>query len=199
MALDTYTGLQASIADWLGRSDVTSQIVDFITLTEAEFNRTLRVRQMEQRATATVTEYVELPTGFLELRNIQLNETPKVSLEQVTPDEIDRNYSGSAGKPIVYCLLANQLQFAPAPDGTYTVEIDYYEVIPPLASNASNWLLASYPDAYLYGCLLRGSAHAQDAAMVPAWEQAYKQVMSQMRYEDKKSRWSGSPLRVRAA
>ena len=33
MALTTYSGLKASIADWLNRSDLTNQIDDFIGLT----------------------------------------------------------------------------------------------------------------------------------------------------------------------
>lgn len=39
MALSTYSGLKASIADYLARSDLTSQITDFIALAEAKFQR----------------------------------------------------------------------------------------------------------------------------------------------------------------
>ena len=42
MALTTYTELKAAIADWLNRSDLTSQIPDFITLAEAEMAWTNR-------------------------------------------------------------------------------------------------------------------------------------------------------------
>ena len=39
MALTSYTTLKASIANWLNRSDLTSEIADdFIKLTEADFN-----------------------------------------------------------------------------------------------------------------------------------------------------------------
>ena len=148
------------IASWMARSDLTTQIVDFIALAEAEFNRVLRVRQMEQRSTATAAEYMALPTGFLELRDIQLNTTPKVSLELVSASQME-NYSSASGQPLAYCIMANQIQLAPVPDGTYTVEIDYYEVVPPLASNSTNWMLTSYPDAYLYGSLAaRGGLHS---------------------------------------
>jgi len=44
MALTTYSELKTSIADWLNRSDLTTQIADFIALTEADFNSKLRVR-----------------------------------------------------------------------------------------------------------------------------------------------------------
>jgi len=43
----TYSGLQTAVGDWLARSDLSSNIPDFITLFEAEANRTLRTRQME--------------------------------------------------------------------------------------------------------------------------------------------------------
>ena len=39
MALGTYSGLQASVADYLARSDLSSQITDFIALAEAKFQR----------------------------------------------------------------------------------------------------------------------------------------------------------------
>ncbi len=47
MALSTYTELKASIANFLNRSDLTTEIEDdFIKLTEADFNAKLRIRQM---------------------------------------------------------------------------------------------------------------------------------------------------------
>jgi hypothetical protein len=162
-------------------------------------NRILRCRQQEQRAYATATEYMELPTGFLELRNIQLNTTPKYALEEVSPDEIDRDYSTASGQPLVYCLLANQIQLAPVPDTTYEVEIDFYEVIPPLASNATNWLLTAAPDIYLYGSLLEAAAFLTDDPRVPLWQAAFTQVVSQLQSADKRARWSGSRLAVRPA
>ena len=43
----TYNSLQTAVGDWLARGDLTTNIPDFITLFEAEANRTLRTRQME--------------------------------------------------------------------------------------------------------------------------------------------------------
>ena len=47
MALDSYTNLKTAIANFLGRDDLTSEIDDFIDLTEADLNRRLRIRAME--------------------------------------------------------------------------------------------------------------------------------------------------------
>ena len=63
MALNTYTGLKSSIANWLNRSDLTTEISeDFVTLAEADFNSKLRIREMINAANLTVNaETVALP------------------------------------------------------------------------------------------------------------------------------------------
>ncbi len=67
MALTTYTELKASIADWLNRTDLTTTIPDFISLAEAQIERTLRTRQMIVRANASFdSEYGAVPADFLE-------------------------------------------------------------------------------------------------------------------------------------
>ena len=46
MALNSYSTLKTSIANWLNRSDLTTEIEDFIVLTEKDFNSKLRIRKM---------------------------------------------------------------------------------------------------------------------------------------------------------
>ena len=67
MALSTYTELKSAIANWLNRSDLTSEISDdFIVLTEADLNAKLRIRQMHAQTTITIDAETEsVPTGFL--------------------------------------------------------------------------------------------------------------------------------------
>ena len=45
MALTTYALLKTTIANYLNRTDLTSYLGDFITLTESRLNRELRVRE----------------------------------------------------------------------------------------------------------------------------------------------------------
>lgn len=195
MAINTYSTLQTAIGNWLARSDLTTVIPDFIMLAEAEFNRVLRVREMESRATATATEYLELPSDFLELRTVQLNTSPVTVLSQVSPEVID-GYT-TTGKPVCFTIIDNRIQLGPSPDSTYTVEIDYYAQIPALSgSNTTNWLLTSYPDLYLYGSLLRAAGYIQDANLAMGWQQAYKNSLDQLRYADKRARFSGGPMTV---
>ena len=77
MALTNYTELQASIADFLNRSDLTSVIPDFITMAEADMNRTLRIKEMSVRTRAPLnSQYLKLPVDFLGMRNIELLTDP---------------------------------------------------------------------------------------------------------------------------
>ena len=70
MALSTYTELKSSIANFLNRSDLTTEIQDdFIKLVEADMNAKLRIRQMEQNDDVTINaELVTVPTGFIAVR-----------------------------------------------------------------------------------------------------------------------------------
>ena len=75
MALSTYSELKASIANFLNRSDLTTEIQDvFIKLTEADFNAKLRIRQMEQNDDVTINaETVTVPKGFIALPDVLLS------------------------------------------------------------------------------------------------------------------------------
>ncbi len=68
MALATYQNLLDSVANYLGRSDLTSQIPDFVTLAELRLARDIRTRRMLKTSTATMTvgdATVGLPSDFL--------------------------------------------------------------------------------------------------------------------------------------
>ena len=74
-----YSSLKSTIASYLGRSDLTTQIPDFIQLAEERLRRDLRTRQMLVVARASTTagdETVGLPTDFLQMREVHLPTNP---------------------------------------------------------------------------------------------------------------------------
>lgn len=157
-----YTELKTNIADWLHRTDLTTKIDTFIDLFEARVNRNLRVPEMEKRATATpTTEYVALPTDFLELRNIQINGTTTTLLEYASPQKIDA-MGLTTGTSRYYSLVGNEFQLNPSAAGS-TVEIAYWGKITPLDStNTTNFLIESHPDYYLMGCIYEALVYSID-------------------------------------
>lgn len=71
MSFSSYSALQSVIADQLARSDLTTQIPDFITLFEAEAARKLRIRPMETTTSLTTTSgVVSLPSDYLGWRKV---------------------------------------------------------------------------------------------------------------------------------
>lgn len=197
MALDgTAAGLRASIADWMGDSNLTSYIPEFIAMAEARFNRRLRVPDMEKRATAlTSGEYLALPTDFLELRSIFIEGSPDRPLTMMESGELRRLYGiSSIAKPKAYALSAGQLQFGPVPDASYTLEIVYYGSLPPLATNSANWLLTNHPDVYLYGALLAAEARGWNDARLPLWKAAMDEAIAEINTAGNAKRTGAAPV-----
>tara|TARA_R110000824_G_scaffold6922_3_gene31719 strand:+ start:3537 stop:4151 length:615 start_codon:yes stop_codon:yes gene_type:complete len=194
MALSNYTELQASVGDFLNRSDLSTVIPDFITMAEAELNRTLRVREMSVRTQAPIdSQYVKLPADFLGMRNIDLLTDPVTPLTYKNLQNLDiHRASDATGKPIYYSIMQNNIEFAPSPDGDYTIEIVYYKKIPALSTFSTNWLLTDHPDAYLYGTLMHSAPYLQADERIGVWAGKYQQVIQQITTSDEKAKFSGS-------
>jgi len=202
MALDTFSGLKTTIADYLNRDDLTSIIPSFITLAEAKFNRKLRVRQMVKRATATIdTQYFAFPTDWLQAKQFVLNTNPITYLEYVTNfqgDELRATTAISVGKPQYYSFVGSQIEVIPSPDTGYTGELTYYGKIPALSdSNTSNWLLAYAPDLYLYGALLEASPYLKDDERLAVWGNLYISSIGDIEIADQRASVASTPI-VRA-
>lgn len=203
MALSTYAELKTSIGDWLNRSDLTSVIPDFISLAEAQIERTLRARQMIVRANASFdAQYGAVPSDFLETKSLKLTSTnPQPPLEFLSIDALDQKaaeYTAS-GKPRFFGVVGGQLRIVPTPDSTYTTELTYYAKLSKLStSNTSNWLLASSPDIYLYGSLLQAAPYLQDDARIQTWATLYERALNDLQTADDRSASSGGALLTRA-
>lgn len=162
MALGTYSDLQTSIANFAARSDLTSQIPDFITLAETMFNLgddegnfpPLRTRDMETTVTETVTSgTAPLPADFLQMKRVTVQSSPLQNLDYAPAKWMDWAYpTTDAGTPSFYDIVGTNLIIRPIP--TDTVEYVYYAQIPALSNtNTTNWLLTKSPNAYLYAAL----------------------------------------------
>jgi len=203
MALTTYTELKASIADWLNRTDLTTQIPDFISLAEAQIERQLRTRQMLTRTTLTIdAEFESTPADFLEVRTLKLTGTnPITPLTFMTMDSLDEQSTidiGS-GKPKYFTVVGTEFRFVPTPDASYASEIVYFAKLNKLSTSvATNFLLTSSPDIYLYGSLLQAAPYLLDDARIPVWSALYERALSDLQLADDRGATSGGKLLTRA-
>lgn len=199
MALSTYSELKQSIANWADRDDLSNFIPDFIALTEARFNRELRLRSMEQKEYATTiggqANYA-LPTNYLQMREFRLNTDPTVSLQYVSP-EIYEAWNLGSGRPKYYTIIANEIRLGPVPAGAYEMEMLFWRKFPSLSpTQTTNWMLQNAPDVYLYGSLLELEPFIQNDARINVWAAGYQKAISDIQLQDDKDRHSGSALTV---
>ena len=202
MALTTYSELQDSIADFLNRTDVTSQIKDFIRLAEVGMERDIRHWQMEKRATANLdTQYSLLPNDFREPIRLIIPTSEVHTLEQAGPFEISQRRaeaSDTSGRPELYAILDGSIEVFPTPDTTYTLEILYYKNIDALsATTTNNWLLTNYPDAYLYGSLIHSAPFLAEDQRIQPWSALYQRAIDAINAESDRGKTSGSGRRIK--
>lgn len=201
MAINSFTTLKSAIANWLDRDDLSDQLPDFISLNEALFNRVLRIRPMETivtDATVSGTKAYDLPTGYVQMREIHLDTTPVTSLQYISPEMLYRVWAGSSsGKPDSYSIIGDKIYFGPTPDSAYNYTMTYYKTFDALSdSNTTNWVILNAPDVYLYGALLQAEPFLQNDQRIPVWERGLRQALSDLQSQDDKDRHSGSQLRV---
>lgn len=203
MALSTYSELQTAVGSWLNRSDLDTNIPDFIALAESSFNRVLRTRNQITRATSSVSEqFVALPSDLLELHNIQLNTSPVKRLQQVTMTKADdlKSSISTSGTPAYFALTGSNIELIPTPDASQTLEIVYYATIAALSdTNTSNWLLTSYPDIYLYGTLVQAEPYLMNDERMGTWGALLGKAIEELRVSDERSQTEGGTLVMRAS
>ena len=204
MALNTYTSLKASIANWLNRSDLTAEIQDdFIKLTEADLNSKLRVRSMIAQTDITINaETAALPTDFLQIRNFYiLSGQTKTPLVYTTPSSMDTTSGTSTtGKPTTFTILGDTLRFSPKPDATYTAKMNYFKKFPALSSSvATNYILENHPAIYLYGSLFHAANFLGgiNPQQIQTWQQMFATALERLELNDREDEYNGSPLQVR--
>lgn len=199
MSFASYSELKTTIANYLARSDLTTQIPDFIRLAEIRLQRDLRTRQMLVVATASTTgndSTVGLPTDFLEMRDIHINTTPATTITYLSPNAF---YAGARttdiGKPVNYTVLGAEIQLAPIPDTTYTLQMLYYAKPTALSdSNSSNVFLANYPDALLYAALGEAEPYLMNDARLQTWAALYDRAITAINTSDQSSEYGGQSM-----
>ena len=201
MAISNYSELTTAVANWLDRDDLTLRIPEFIALAEAKFNRTLRLRSMEAKYTANTVagqRNLALPTGYIQMRNFQVNTNPLTTLSYVTPEIYDRLWGGStSGTPKFYTILANEISFGPIPATVMEVEMLFNKNFENLSgSTTTNWLITNAPDAYLYGAMMQAEPFIMNDERVALWGASLNKAVQELQEQDNKDRHSGSALRI---
>lgn len=172
MALGTFSELKASVADWIARSDLTTQIPDFITLAEARINRKVRLRTFETDTTLTGTtssRNLSLPSDYVE--PIALFLTTSGDEELMTPFVAGTvEFQTYNGWPRRYTIDGTTIKLEKPCDQAHTFKFRYRQKLALSDSAPTNWLLTNAPDAYLAQTLSEAYAFIMDVQKAASWD-----------------------------
>lgn len=196
--ITTYAELQAAIALWLNRGDLTDNIPAFIQLAEAQIAR--RLRKATVRAALTLdSSAVVLPAACVELRSIRYNSSNLNSaIPVVTPETLAGYRVDAAGPPRVAAVINGVLLLDRTPDQAYTAEIIYFSTLTPLSDAAtSNDVLLSAPDLYLYGALKEAAPFLENDERVPLWAAKFEEALTYEELSRERAEYGASLRPVR--
>lgn len=182
MALENYADLQACVARWLHRSNMTADIVDCITLAEARIKAVLQAQLQDTTGTLSTVNgqnYVTLPSDLLRAHSLSIANTAP-SIDYVTPDQLGATYyEGDVGIPQKYTLIGDRVYFGPTPDRVYTVSCVFQAAVPSLSDAApTNSLLTKWPNVYLWAVMVEASKFAKDQAAQASYNADFMEAMS---------------------
>jgi hypothetical protein len=184
--VNTYADLQAAIGRWMARTDLATNISDFISAFEQVANRRLRVRQQEALATLTPGPItadrsgVALPVDYLAWRRVTWagsslgTSSQNVELEYVEPTYLGFRFpvmNNSVGVPQCFAIEDGHL-LIPTLDTT-PLELSYFQKIPSLndpSTSGVNWLLSNHWDLYLSGSLYEYWSYTEDPEKAAFWK-----------------------------
>lgn len=189
--------LQDDVAEWLDRNDLVTKIPTFIANFEAKANRVLRVQEMLCLTNAqTNQQYTALPADWLEALHIELpDENPKRVLTYKPPiDLLQVRSTEPPGVPSYYTYIGRNLEVAPVPTAIINIAMLYYKKFALANSEATNWLLSSHPDIYLYGALAESAPYLKHDQRIATWKGELEPRMADLIAQSTRAMMSGGPL-----
>jgi len=162
----SFTTLKADIADYIHRTDLTTQIPGFIARAENFMFRELNLREIETKVTGTTAgATISLPADFHTLIRITITYGGReITLNKATDH---RAYGADVSIPNGYGMEGNVIRFYPAPGTGYAYTLYYKTTMAPLSSTVStNWLETNAPDLYLYTSVLEAARWSGDDVLI---------------------------------
>lgn len=195
----TFQELKDELASWINHPEAEPVLGTFVALAEADMRRRVRTMQMQKRASlALAAQYVTLPTDWLETIRLSIPGVARIELASEAALSDLRLVSNVAGTPQFYAHTGNALELYPTPGASVTGELVYFAALPALSdASPTNWLLATAPDAYLYGSLTHAVPYLEAAPQAGTWGALYEAAIASLNAARLQAEWSGSGLRLR--
>jgi hypothetical protein len=196
MALDSYTNLKAAVADFANRTDLTTPIVDCITLAEARLYDLMILKDFESDETLTLTtgqNYVALPAGFISPIKLWLIvSTVRVPLQFVLPQELP--YDTDNNQPQYWAIDGANVRFDCPASENFSARLRCVKKSNLSGSVTTNYLLTRRPDIYLAASLVELARYTRDVDLFNTWESKLLKAVAEVKAAESRAR--AVPLRT---
>lgn len=190
-----YSELKTAIADYLHRTDLTTQIPQFIERAESALFREINIKDLRVSVTGTTTgEYADLPADFSEVVNV----TCIYGSTEYDLDYGSKPINYTQTTPTQYTLENNKLRLFGASTGQ-AYKLYYTPKMGALSgANTSNWLLANASDLYLYSSSLEAARFMRDQQLEDRLNGLVAPLIDSIkRYTERKGQPTSGSLQIR--
>jgi len=192
LALSNYSELQASIAGWMERSDMTAVIADCITLAEARLNRELGPVETDASLTGTVdSRALDISAlSLVEPLQLWVAEPGSEDERRVDPQSAaNMAYVDMSGPPRQWVMASTSALKLDRPcDQAYAFRFHYRQRFALSDSAPTNWLLTNHPDIYLAACLMWGAGYQEAFPNGAVWKGVLDEQLPQVAHTLAKQR-----------
>jgi hypothetical protein len=141
--------------------------------------------------TVMFTGRAALPADYLAWRQVTWLGNPVRELEFVHPSIMASRYpSRPIDLPSEFTIEGSTVRVMPR-DAT-PLRLLYYQLVPSLAANTTNWLMSAFPDLYLFGALTEAQAYAVNADTAALWKSRRDELFDEVERLSNKSRGAGA-------
>jgi hypothetical protein len=201
VAFNTYTGLKSTLASWLARSDLSSDLDDFIDLAEERLSRDLRIRATEAALNVTIANGVApLPSDYVQLKHAYISGNPTQPLGTRESTWVFDQFPNrsSDSKPRYIAEDGANFVFGPFPDSsTYVLGGVYWKKPVALStSNETNEWTDNCPDALLWASLSETAPFLMNDERILVWEGKYETCKNRIMRSEKKRTRKGTRIAI---
>lgn len=195
MAIGTHSQLKAAIQTWFVR-DMSSEIADIITLTEAEIRKDVRCQAMETLATGTLTgETLAFPTGFVWAKRLKVGRYIKEYVTQADYADFDAQDSQTD----VFTIIGQDIYILDGASGD-DYSLIYFKAFTAFSDDGdTNWLLTNHPDVYLWGGCRQAAILTKDVEEFQRFSGLYASAVSRVNRNEWMASASGATPQVRSS
>jgi hypothetical protein len=180
MALGTSAEIKAAAADWLNRTDLTSQIDDFFNMSISEATRRLDLALGESVIEITVSsdqataKKLLEPQGSLDI--ISITDEKGNRLEEV-PFQQYRSYVETGSSACVFAYVGGYIYIGSPPSEGDKFTIQYKELNNFNYTNYQNSGLSAIPTIILYGILMYACTYLKDDNRIAVYKQKFDELI----------------------